>query len=130
MPGSKYLFGGESDAPPRRAALSEAFHCLLACGAVLRKSRDQVRDRLAVPRYGNGLPVLDRPEEFGQAHLGFGSSNFTHIDFQPVVLTIPFYRRPSSQVNDEAPSHPEGRETSCVSADCAAPVRVGKSRLS
>ena len=98
---------GEGDAPPCRAALSEALHCLLACGVVLRKSRDQVRDRLAMSRYSDGLPALDRPEEFGQARFGFGTSNFA-ISTPTVVLTIPFHRRPSEPSRRRGSESPGG----------------------
>ena len=60
-----------------------------------------MRNRLAVSGYGDGLSVLDRPEEFGQARLGFSSLNLTHVWLQPVVLTIPYYQVFSTQVNNE-----------------------------
>ncbi len=53
-----------------------------------------MRNRFAVPGYGDGLSMLDRPKEFGQTCLGLGSWNFTHMQFRPVVLTIPCYPRP------------------------------------
>ena len=79
MARGEYLLGGESHALPPGAALPEALYRPFAVGAVLRRSGNQMRHRLAVPRDGNGLSVLDRPEEFCQARLGFGGLNLTHI---------------------------------------------------
>ena len=79
MAGGKYLLSGESHALPPGAALPEALYRSFAVGAVLRRSGNQMRNRLAVPGYGNGLSVLDHSEEFGQPRLGFGGLNLTHI---------------------------------------------------
>ena len=46
----------------------------------LRRRGNQVCNRLTVSGYGNGLSMLDRPEEFGQAGLGLRSLNLTRID--------------------------------------------------
>ena len=59
-----------------------------------------MRNRLAVPGYGNSLSVLDHTEEFGQARLSLGGLNLTHMLLQPVVLTILFYQPPTNQVNE------------------------------
>ncbi len=59
MPRGEYLLRGEGHALPSGAALVEALYSPLAVGAVLRGSGHQVRDRLAAPGYGNGLPLLD-----------------------------------------------------------------------
>ena len=77
--GGEYLLSGERHALPTGAALPEALYGSPAVGAVLRGSGNQVRDRLAVPGYGNRLPVLDHSEELGQARLGFGGLNLTHV---------------------------------------------------
>ena len=79
MARGEYLIRREGNGPPSGAALPEALHSPFAVGAVLSAGGNQVRNRLPVPGYGNGLPVLDRPEEFGQVRLGFGSLNFTHV---------------------------------------------------
>ncbi len=79
MTRGEYLLSGESHALPPGAALPEALYCSFAVGTVLRRSGNQMRNRLAVPGYGNGLSVLDHTEEFGQARLGFGGLNLTHI---------------------------------------------------
>ncbi len=79
MTRGEYLLSGESHALPPGAALPEALYRSFAVGTVLRRSGNQMRNRLAVPGYGNGLSVLDHTEEFGQARLGFGGLNLTHI---------------------------------------------------
>ena len=116
MARGEYLLGGESYALPPGAALSEALYRPFAVGAVLRRSGNQMRNRLAVPGYGNGLSVLDRSKEFCQACLGFGGLNLTHISLQPVVVTIPWYQLSTNQVNDEdvnrLRAEPEGRPVS------------------
>ncbi len=92
MARGEYLIRREDNAPPHSAPLPEALYRLLAVGTVLRRSGNQMRNRLAVPGYGNGLSVLDRPKEFGQTRLGLGSLNHAHVRIQPVVLTILFYK--------------------------------------
>ena len=101
MAGDEYLLRGESHALPPGAALPEALYRPFAVGAVLRGSGNQMRNRLAVPGYGNGLSVLDHSEELGQARLGFGGLNLTHIRLQPVVLTILFHQLPTNRVSDK-----------------------------
>ncbi len=73
------LLCGESHAFPPGSVLPEALYRPLAVGAALRASRDQMRNRLAMSGYGNGLSMLDRPKEFGQARLGFRSLNLAHV---------------------------------------------------
>ena len=51
-----------------------------AVGAVLSRRGNQVCNRLDVSGDGNGLSMLDRAVEFGQAHLGLRSLNLTHVD--------------------------------------------------
>ena len=97
----EYLLRGESNTLPSGAVLPEALDGPFAVGAVLRGSGNQMRNRLAVPGYGNGLSVLDHTEEFGQTRLGFGGLNLTHMWLQPIVLTIPFYQLSTKQVNEE-----------------------------
>ena len=79
MTRGEYLLCGESHALPPGSALPEALHRPFAVGAALRRSGNEMRNLLAVPGDGNGLTTLDRPEEFGQACLGFGSLNLTHV---------------------------------------------------
>ena len=79
MTRGEYLLSRESHALPPGAALPETLYRSFAVGTVLRRSGNQMRNRLAVPGYGNGLSVLDHTEEFGQARLGFGGLNLTHI---------------------------------------------------
>ena len=79
MSRGEYLLRGECHALPSDAALPEALYRPFAVGAVLRRSGNQMRNRLAVPGYGNGLSVLDRTEEFGQTRLSFGGLNLTHM---------------------------------------------------
>ena len=87
----EYLIGREGNTPPPGSALPEPLYRFCSAGAILSASGNQVRNRLAVPSYGDSLSMLDGPKEFGQARLGFGSLNLTHIWLRPVVLTIPFY---------------------------------------
>ena len=75
----EYLICGESNVPPACAMLPKALYRPFAVGSVLSVGGNQVRNRLTVPRYGNGLPMLDRPKEFGQARLGFGSLYLSHV---------------------------------------------------
>ena len=79
MAGGEYVFGGEGHSFPPGAELPEALHRLFAVCAVLRRSGNKVRNRLAVPGYGNGLPALDDTEKLGQARLGLGGLNLTHV---------------------------------------------------
>ena len=79
MARGEYLIRREGNPPPPSAALPEPLYRLFPVSAVLSASGNQVRNRLAVSGYGNGLSVLDRPKEFGQARLCFGSLNLTHI---------------------------------------------------
>ena len=46
----------------------------------LRRSGNQVCNRLNVSGYCNCLSMRDRPEEFGQAGLGLRSLDLTHVD--------------------------------------------------
>ena len=100
MARGEYLLCGKSHALPPGAALPETLYRPFAVGAVLRRSGNQMRNRLAVPGYGNSLSVLDHTEEFGQARLSLGGLNLTHMLLQPVVLTILFYQPPTNQVNE------------------------------
>jgi len=79
MARSEYLVRRESNAPPPGATFPETLYRLCPVGTVLRSGRNQVRNHLAVSGYGDGLAVPYRPEEFGQARLGFRSLNPTHI---------------------------------------------------
>ena len=79
MARAEYLICREGNAPPPSAALPEPLYRPFPVGAVLGASGNQVRNRFAVSGYGDGLTMLDRTEEFGQARLGFGSLNLTHM---------------------------------------------------
>ena len=79
MARGQYLLRGESHAFPPGATLAEAFYHPFADCAVLRGSGNKMRNRLAVPGYGNGLSVLDDTEKLGQAGLSFSGLNLTHI---------------------------------------------------
>ena len=79
MARGEYLIRREGNAPPPSAVLPEPRYRPFPVGAVLSASGNQVRNRPAMSGYGNGLSVLDCPEEFGQARLGFGSLNLTHM---------------------------------------------------
>ena len=59
------LIRREGNASPRGAALPEPLYRLFPVGAVLNASGNQVRYRLPVPGYGDGLSMLDRSKEFG-----------------------------------------------------------------
>ena len=61
----KYLFRSEGYALPSPATLTKIFHCLRSPGAVLSASGNQLGNRLAMPRNGNGFSPLDFPEQFG-----------------------------------------------------------------
>ncbi len=50
----------------------------------LRRSGNQVCNRLAVSGYDNCLSMLDRPEEFGQTVLGLRSLGLTVVDSDPL----------------------------------------------
>ena len=69
MTGLEYLLNGEVDGLPSRLAFFEALHGPLTASAILCRSRNQVRDLLAMSGYGDSLSVLDRPKQLGQAHL-------------------------------------------------------------
>ena len=84
------LLRGEGNSFPPGAALPEALYRLLAACAVLRRSGDKVRNRLAVPGYGYALSAFDDAEKLGQAGLGVGGLNLAHGQLQPGVLTMPF----------------------------------------
>ena len=75
----KYLISRERNAPPPGAALPKALYRPLAIGAVLNAGGNQVCNYLAVPGNGDSLAMLDRSKEFGQARLGLGSPNLTHV---------------------------------------------------
>ena len=79
MARGEYLIRRESNALPPSAALPEPLYLPFPVGAVLSARGNEVSNRLAMSGYGNGLSVLDCPKEFGQACLGFGSLNFTHM---------------------------------------------------
>ena len=80
MARGEYLLRGESHPFPPGAALPKTLYRPFAVCAALRGSRNEMRNRLAVPGYSNGLSVLDDTEKFGQACLGFGGLNLTHIN--------------------------------------------------
>ena len=71
------LLRGEVHPLPPGAQSPEALHSPLAACAALRRSGNEVRNQLAVPGYGNGLPALDETKKFGKARLGFGGLNLT-----------------------------------------------------
>ena len=98
----EYLIGGEGNTPPPSSAPPKPLYRLLSAGTILGPSGNQVRDRLAVPSYGDGLSMLDRPKEFGQARFGFSSLNLTHVWRRPVILTTPFYHLLSDWIISEA----------------------------
>ena len=78
MPRGQYLLRGKDYSIPPCAELSESLHRPFAVCTVLRRGGHEVRNRLAVPGYGNGLSALDDAEKLGQARLGVGGLNLTH----------------------------------------------------
>ena len=50
----------------------------------LRRSGNQVCNRLAMSGYDYCLSMLDRAEEFGQAVLGLRSLDLTDVDSNPL----------------------------------------------
>lgn len=76
--GSKNLICGQSDAPPFRAALPEAFHRLQAGVGVMDMSRHQVGYRLAVAGDRNAFTALDRTQQVREMCLGLGGLDFLY----------------------------------------------------
>ena len=58
MARGEYLLRGESHSFPPGATLAETLYRPFAVCAILRGSRNKMRNRLAVPGYGNRLPML------------------------------------------------------------------------
>lgn len=79
MARGEYLLRGESHSFPTGAELPESLDGPFAVCAVLRRSGNEVCDRLAVPGYGYSLSALDDTEKLGQARLGLGGLNLTHV---------------------------------------------------
>ena len=72
------IVDGHGNGLPFVTASSKAGHDLLVVGAFTRSRRDHMRYRFAMPGNCHGLATLDRPEEFCQACLGFGSLYGAH----------------------------------------------------
>ena len=61
----QYLLSGESHSFPPCAALPETLYRPFAVCAVLCGSGNEMCNRLAVPGYGNRLPMLYHSQKFG-----------------------------------------------------------------
>ena len=72
------IVDGHVDGLPFVTAAAKAGHDLLVVGALTRLRWDHMRDRFAMAGNRHGLATLDRPEEFCQACLGFGSLYGAH----------------------------------------------------
>ena len=78
---------GHGNGLPFVTAAARAGHGLLVVGTFARARLNHMRCRFAMPGNRHGLAVLDRPEEFRQACLGFGRLYGTHHMFGPVNMT-------------------------------------------
>ena len=79
VPGVENLLRGHHYGPPAQPALPKAFHGSLARFGVARMGRNEMGNRLAVARDGNGFTALDRAQQVGEMRFSFRRLNLQHF---------------------------------------------------
>ena len=86
VPGVENLLGGHLYAPPPQPPFPKAFHGGPARFGVARMGGNEMGNRLAVARDGNGFTALDRAQQVGATRFGFRRLNLSHLLINNVLF--------------------------------------------